>query len=167
MAAEIDLSPKIQRFKQMAGVTILHKFNFFKPDGTAFDITAYNIRVLGIISSTGQTLTDSVFSNEVLNSANSNRNGLFLREGTVNELVFLYDVITDTSLFNQAAEGVFLFKLILTDTQGIDSCPYVFEHNSKKTNISEIDSTSYIANTVNITYSQTTVQLNVTIQTLL
>lgn len=167
MANLIDLSPHIQTFKQMSGVTIMQRFVFFDGVGAVKDITGYNFRMLGTLKETGQPLTESVFSSEVLNSSISNRNGLFLRENTTNELIFLYDFITDTSLFNLAAEGTFIFKLIMTDPQGIDSCLYVLSYDCKQSNVSEIASTAYVAQVVNVTIAPVTCVFNITIQTLI
>lgn len=167
MSVIFDRSPKIVRFKMMAGVTLLQEFVFFdnsdpQTPNVILDIRNLNFRMTGRILGNNLALEDSVFDANVVFGDTGNRNGLWLSQGTENKLIFFHDWVSDTAVIEQAPEGIFQFKLWVTGTYGDDNCIVVLEYDMKKINVID-DAQNDIDGEIHVfwTIQTTTIPVNV------
>lgn len=135
----IDNRTQVVRLKQMAGTSIVQQLYFFdisNPNVTgAKDITIYNIRLVGNLQGSKVVIANSIFDSAVNTLPSSgNRSGLFWDGVLNNKLTLIHDFMEDADNYFSAPEGVFEFRLIITDTDGIDFCPLIIIADCKYDN---------------------------------
>lgn len=166
----IDNSPKKIIFKQISGTSIVQEICFFdrsNPNNIIqLDITGLNFRVTGSIQNSNDLIVNTVFDANSLDATTGIRNGLFLVQNTTNKLIFLHDFVSDTEFINAAAEGVFTFKIWMTDAYGVDRCIIILEYDAKKANYIDALDTDMVDSVININLSNNSVIINCNVKTL-
>lgn len=164
----IDRSPTKLSFKIISGSTIIQEFKFLDVANPAlpfpFDIRNLNFRVIGVHKQSGSVLPNSVFdANLVFGNESGVRNGLWLKQNTIDTIFMYYDWVADAEQLINAAEGDYEFTIWQTDTLGVDSCLAVLSYNCSKTNTTEAQAQQDGSITINCSTTQVNITVNVKI----